>query len=583
MTEGASGGRPPGIWAASVMRRCAVGWLLALGLLAVPSLEAQETAGFPDFPGSRPLSLPAGTSPSPTPGAAEVELPVPLSGPAQALPGALRVRVDQIVVLGNTVFSSERLGAVGASFVGRELEGEALQTLQGKLTELYVSAGFVNSRAVLPDQDFEGGVLRVQIVEGRLADVVIQGTGGYSPAYLREQLMGPPGRPLNAFALESRIRRLQADPGIRSLKAVLRPGFSREEAILFVDVSESNRLSASVEAGDILNPTIGEMAGYLTVGFLNPIAGRGDRFGALFGLSEGLTDLQLEYALPVGRYGTALRADFRYSQASIVDEGLKALDFRSRYMAAGLTVSQPLWKADGVEVETGLRTEWRQSRSTAGGFPWAFSDAADADGNVRDFVFRFYQALVVQDDDQAFAFRSTWNFGTDALGATSGPIDRADFVSWLGQGQWLGRLEGSGINFLVRGNVQVALDPLVPFERFSVGGSSSVRGYRQNQEVRDSGYSLRVDARFPLIREPSGRTVLRVGPFVDSGRSWTTDRGENSSHVQLASVGVEAVWSPSPRLRFEFIYGYRLLAVAQFGETALQDHGIEFRIVAATF
>jgi hemolysin activation/secretion protein len=579
--EGASGGRPPGMWIAAAVGRCAVGGLFAFGLLAGPSIQAQETAGFPDFPGSRPLSLPP--APPPSSGDAEVDLPETLDVPAQAIPGALRVRVDRIVVLGNTVFSPQRLGAAGQGFVGRELDGGALQALQAKLTQLYVSAGFVNSRAVLPDQNFEGGVLRVQIVEGRLADVVIQGNRGYSQGYLRERLMGPPGRPLNAFALESRIRRLQADPGIRSLKAILRPGFSREEAILFVDVSESNRLSASVEAGDILTPTIGEMAGYLTVGFLNPMAGRGDRVGAIFGLSEGLTDLQLEYGLPLGRYGTALSADFRYSQASIVEESLKALDFKTRYMAAGLTVSQPLWQADGVEVEAGLRTEWRQSRSTAGGFPWSFSDAADANGNVRDFVFRFYQGLVVQGDNQAFAFRSTWNFGTDALGATSGPIDRADFVSWLGQGQWLGRLEGSGIDFLVRGNVQIALDPLVPFERFSVGGSASVRGYRQNQEVRDSGYSLRVDARFPLIREPSGRTVLRVGPFVDSGRSWTTDRGVNSSHVQLASVGGEAVWSPSPSFRFEFIYGYRILAVAQFGETALQDHGIEFRVVAATF
>jgi hemolysin activation/secretion protein len=136
---------------------------------------------------------------------------------------------------------------------------------------------------------------------------------------------------------------------------------------------------------------------------------------------------------------------------------------------------------------------------------------------------------------------------------------------------------------LIRGNVQVALDPLVPFERFSVGGSSSVRGYRQNQEVRDSGYSLRTDVRVPVLRAPTGRTVLRIGPFVDSGRSWTRGRGEDSSHAQLASVGVEMAWSPSPRFRFEFNYGYRLIDVTQFGESSLQDHGVEFRVVAATF
>ena len=77
--------------------------------------------------------------------------------------------------------------------------------------------------------------------------------------------------------------------------------------------------------------------------------------------------------------------------------------------------------------------------------------------------------------------------------------------------------------------------------------------------------------------------MLRVGPFFDSGRSWSEPRGEDTSHVDLASVGLEAVWSPSPRLRFEFVYGFRLIDVKEAGEKSLQDYGIEFRVVAATF
>ncbi len=561
------------------------GCLLLALLFAVsarPAL-AQESAGFPDFPGSRPLAIPERVAPPDSESAPVLGLPDPPPAVPGSPAGEIRVRVDRIVIEGNTVFAPERLAHVTSPFVGRLLNSEALQALRDALTQLYVSEGFVNSRAVLPDQDFKGKALRVRVIEGRLVDVVIKGNRGYRAAYFRDHLMGPAGRPLNAFVLEARIRRLQAEPGIRSLKAVLRPGASRDQAVLYVQVIESSRLTASIEAGDILNPTIGEMGGYLTVGFLNPVAGQGDHFAATAGFSEGLTDLQLEYGIPIGRYGTGLRADFRYSKAAIVDEGLAALDFRSQYMAAGLTVDQALWQSNGILVEAGLRTEWRQSRSTAGGFPWSFSDAANADGYVRDLVFRFYQGVSVQAGDQVFAFRSTWNLGANALGATSGVTDRADFVSWLGQAQWLKRLQGSGVEFLIRGNVQVALDPLVPFERFSVGGSSSVRGYRQNQEVRDSGYSLRTDVRVPVLRAPSGRTVLRIGPFVDSGRSWTRGRGEDSSHAQLASVGVEMAWSPSPRFRFEFNYGYRLIDVTQFGESSLQDHGVEFRVVAATF
>jgi hemolysin activation/secretion protein len=252
-------------------------------------------------------------------------------------------------------------------------------------------------------------------------------------------------------------------------------------------------------------------------------------------------------------------------------------------MAAAVTLSQPVWQRELYQVEAGLRAEWRESRSTILGFPFAFSPAADSDANVRDFVIRFSQSLVVQTGNDALAFRSTWNLGLNALGATSSDSDTGVFTSWLGQAQWLRRLEGSGIEFFARGNVQLALDPLLPFERFSVGGRSSVRGYRENQEVRDNGYSLGLEARIPILRAPSGRTVLRVGPFFDSGRSWTEQRGDESSHVDLASVGLEAVWSPSSRLRFEFVYGIRLIDVEEAGDKSLQDYGIEFRVVAATF
>ena len=564
----------------------ALGRSLLLGLVLVlveagAPARAQESPNFPDFPGSRPLVLP---EPPASQEADPVALPAAPLAPSPGTGARLRIQVTRIEVEGNTVLLPAALAELGRPYLGRPLGSQDLQSLQDALTRAYVNAGYANSWATLPDQDFVGGVLRVRIVEGQLSDVVITGNRGYSAAYLRERLRGPPGRPLNAFDLEGRIQVLRAEPGIRSIRATVRPGVSRDKAILYAEVREAPRLNASVDVGNLFNPTIGEMGGYLGVGVLNPLAGWGDRFGMMAGLSEGLTDLQLDYEIPVGDWGTGLGGDFRYSEATIVEPSLEALDIRTRYLAAALTLSQPVWQGSNYQIDAGLRAEWRESQSTVLGFPFAFSEAAGADGQLRDFVLRFSQSISAQTGNDAFGFRSTWNFGLNVLGATSAPSsDRADFVSWLGQAQWLRRLEGSGVELFMRANVQLALDPLLPFERFSVGGRFSVRGYRENQEVRDNGYSLGFEARIPVLRAPSGRTILRVGPFVDSGRSWSEPRADTGSPVNLASIGVEAVWSPSPRLRFELIYGYRLLSVTEAGEKSLQDYGIEFRVVAATF
>ena len=121
--------------------------------------------------------------------------------------------------------------------------------------------------------------------------------------------------------------------------------------------------------------------------------------------------------------------------------------------------------------------------------------------------------------------------------------------------------EESGLELLLRGSAQLALDPLLPFERFSVGGYYSVRGYRENQLVRDNGFSFGLDARLPLRRTPAGRTLLRAGPFVDVGRSWNQGRGVTEGKKTLASVGVAVAWWPWPWLRAEFSYGARLVDI----------------------
>lgn len=582
----AENGRSEGEGCKPARARSGPGWLglaALLGVLAAPA-AAQESPSFPDFPGSRPLPIPQpAPAPSPEPAPESLSPPEVIRG----LPGIaglrLSVQVSAVQVEGNTVLAAERVAELTSPYIGRALGSEDLQDLADGLTKMLVTAGYVNSWAVLPDQDFENGVLRVQMVEGQLADVVVSGNHGYRASFIRERLLGEPGSPLNAYALERRIRVLQGQPGIRSLRGTLRPGVSRDRSVLFLEVLESDRVSASLDFGDIYNPLIGEYGGHVGVAVMNPLAGRGDRFGVMAGLSSGLTDLQLDYRIPLGPGGTEISSDFRYSEAVIVDESLEALDIRSRYMAAAITVARPVFRADGWEIEAGLRTEWRQSRSTALGFPFNFTEAVDSQGNSRDFVLRFFQGVVFQTGQQAFAFRSTWSVGLDALGATTSSEDKGEFAAWLGQAQWLKRMQNSGIEFLARGTVQIALDPLLPFERFSVGGRSSVRGYRENQEVRDNGYSLGFEARIPLLRSPAGRTLLRAGPFVDMGRSWTEPDRKETSHVDLASIGVEAVWTPSPRLRFEFIYGIRLISVEERGEKSLQDYGVEFRVVAATF
>ena len=549
------------------------------GLTLVAGVSAEEVPSEGVFPGSRPLPLPpAPESPAPVP----LELPPPPPPRPGALPGDLRFFLREVAIEGNTVLPAAVLAEVTAPFVGREVDAGDLESLRDAVTGLFVRAGYVNSRATLPDQDLAGGRLRVRIVEGYLDEVVIRGNRGYRASTLRAQLMGDPERPLNAYAMERRLRALEAEPGIESLQAALRPGASRDQAILDLEVVEGRRLHVGLDFGNELNPLIGAEAGHLTLSYLNPL-GFADSLGVTLGVSEGLRDVRAEYATPLGRYGAQLKLDFRYSRAKIVEPDLEFLDIESRYLDAAIDLSQRLWVGERSQLVAGLRAAWRQSRSTYIFGSFSFSDAANDAGRVRDSVLRFYQEWSTRSANQVFVARSTWSVGLDVLGATSGPTDTAEFAAWLGQFQWLRRFEGSGLELVARGSTQLALDPLLPFERFSVGGYYSVRGYRENQLVRDNGFSFGFDARLPLRRTPAGRVLLRAGPFADVGRSWNQGRGVSEGKKTLASVGIAVTWWPWPWLRAEFSYGARLVDIDRPEHGALQDHGIDFRLFATAW
>lgn len=549
-------------------------------LIGMASGAAAQDTAIPDFPGSRPLDVPPLVEPDPAAPGAIVELPSPSREPTDdsAIP---KVFVRSIEIRGNTVLPESLLAETARGFVDRALDGNDLETLRTAISQHYRDAGYIGSGAVLPDQDFAGGQLRVVVVEARLRRIELHGQRSYRAGYLRTRIAGKPGAVLNIAALEGRLQRLRREPHIQALHAELRPGTLPGELHLDVEVIEARRYGGSLEVNNYQAPAIGAVNARMGIQYAN-LTGWGDELSVNAGFSAGVVDVDSQYRAPLNRHDTRLDLRFRYTTTKIVDPILSGVDIENRYIAGGVSLAQPLYRTPNTHFEMGLLGEWRQSRSYFDGFRFDFSDAAEK-GQVRTSVLRLFQDFVHQGRSQVFAARSTWSFGLNALGATSGPVETSSFVAWLGQVQWIRRFEPSGMELFARGYVQLALDPLVPFERFSVGGRYSVRGYRQNQLVSDSGYTLSFEARYPLLRAPNGRSTLQIVPFIDVGRGWFRGRGGEPPGESLAGAGIGLVWRPTDWCYAELFYGSDIWDVAETGSRDLQDHGISFRLSVMSF
>lgn len=515
-------------------------------------------------------------------------LPPPPTPPDTGrLSGALRVRVSAFHFTGNTVFSDAQLAAVVEPWTGREIDSEALEAARQALTLRYVEDGYVTSGAVIPDQKLDDGIVELRIVEGHLSRVIVDPTRWWQPAYFEQRLMLGSDRPLRVQDLEERLQLLQQDVRIRRVNARLAPGDRRGEAVLRVRVEEAVPLLFGLGVANDKPPSVGGLAGRLGLGFRN-LTGWGDQLTGAVALTGGLSDGEARYELPFTKWDTSFQARFRRTESTILEKPFDVADINSETQTFGLGFVQPLFRTPSDEVSVALLGEYRHNQTRIGddGFGFEYTGAGPTNGISKISVLRIGAEWIERTRRRVIALRSLASVGLPVLGATQNPGDIPDsqFVSWLTQFQWAERLpELYDIELIGRADLQLASAPLMPLEQIAVGGLRTVRGYRENQLVRDQAVVASLELRLPLYRSPGTRHVLQLVPFVDIGHGWSHRRGDFFNPVQLkpqtetlTSVGVGLRYRFLPHLLAELYWGSRLNDVPEPEETSLQDDGVHF-------
>jgi hemolysin activation/secretion protein len=254
-----------------------------------------------------------------------------------------------------------------------------------------------------------------------------------------------------------------------------------------------------------------------------------------------------------------------------------------------VTLRQPFYRTLRREFAVSLTAEHLYNATFLLGERFQFSPGADR-GQSTVSALRGALEWTDRTADQVLALRSRFSGGVDALGATIHDTDDVPdgrFVAWLGQFQLARRLSDWGLQGLARLDVQLASAPLLPLEQIAVGGRYSVRGYRENQLVRDNAVIGSVEARVPVVRSVSWADVVELASFVDAGTAWNT-RLATPDPRTLYSIGLGVRWAltlttPLPlRSEFELYWGVPLKHVKTQGGN-LQDHGLHLQFVVTVF
>jgi hemolysin activation/secretion protein len=556
----------------------------------IPSIEPEPPTIFEPSP-STPSEPP---TPRPLPPPAELLPPSPTTPPSdipsEGIPQAITVK--QFEFVGNTAFSDERLAEITEPYTDRPITFAELLNARTEITQLYLDAGYVTSGAFIPPQTLTEGTVTIQILEGGLEGIEVSGTERLNPGYVRSRLAIATEKPLNVPELIEALRLLQLDPLLENISAELSTGSGPGTSLLSVEVAEANPWSAEIFANNGRSPSVGSFRRGASLTHAN-VFGIGDGFTVGYTNTDGSNEIDLSYTLPLNPRDGTLTLSYGNTSSDVIEEPFTPLDIESSSRYFDLTVRQPVFRTPTQEFAIGITGSRRESDTSfdpfgTGRIPFPRLEA-DEDGRIVVSALRFFQEWTKQGPQEVLALRSQFSIGLDAFNSTINDavadtgeeIPDSRFFAWRGQAQWV-RLLAPDTLLLIRGDVQLADQGLLPIEQFGLGGLGSVRGYRQDQLLTDSGVFASAEVRLPIVRIPEWEGILQLIPFVDVGTAWNVGDAEDPDPNTLASVGLGLQWQQGDWLTARLEWGIPLISVDS-NDNTLQEEGIYFSITISPF
>ena len=478
--------------------------------------------------------------------------------PAQAAPGA-RVSVtrespvsremqaklerttfvlNKVVISGATVFTPADLSFAYGDMLGKRISLADAQTIVKRITTHYRQHGYMLSQAIVPSQNVRNGALNIQVVEGYIASVTVQGEvedsyRGILASY-GENIKSH--RPLKADDLERYILLMDDLPGATA-KGMVRPSPTQSGASDLVVTVTHKMYDASYALDNRGSKYVGPFQHTATVS-ANSLLGMYDRTTARLITTSPASELRfvdLQHEEQLSSEGTKAILTGSYSRTEPGD-ALKSQQIDGTSFFLQGKVTHPFLRSRPENLIGRLAFDTRDTTTDSAG-------AEITDDRLRvlraganyDFIDQFGGAVV---------FDSEISQGLDTIGATGSGTNRtrtdgdADFTKVMLDASRLQSL-GGGFSILTSMTSQYSFSRLLAAEQFILGGAIFGRAYDPAELAGDSGVAGKVELRYGRQVGAEYLNAYQVYGFYDIGSIWIRDAGVGiESQQSMASAGL---------------------------------------------
>ncbi len=399
-----------------------------------------------------------------------------------------------------------------------------LQAMVERLNRLYVEKHIGTAQAVLPPQTVKDGVVYIRLIEGTLGKVKVSGNRRISEKYLLDRIHGTMGELVDVNQLQSDLRRYNAT-NTYQVAANLAPGDEEGTSDLYLQLQEKENPLTSF----IYTDNAGQReSGRIRIGAYTEYRGIGGRDASIAFApvwTEGILGGSILFDTPVGNKGTRASISYSRNEVDIIRGAFRNFDMDARSNDLAFAVTHPLNVTPLTKTDIFFELHKKWSDTQYGEMQLAdwrsITMKAGLSSRIYDNHGMWFLMGSVTKYDSEDRFRNKDHEGY----YYSGYLMRRQN---LGNDQYLtARLYG-----------QYTSDKsLPPTEQFSLGGMSSVRGYKESTLSGDKGWFGGLEWSFPIS---SDHRTWRGLTFFDHGVCYNNFSIQTvEQHITSAGFGFE--------------------------------------------
>lgn len=420
------------------------------------------------------------------------------------------------------VLEQSEIDAITAEYVGKDVTVSDLYRMVEKINLLYEGKGFVTCRAFVLAQEIKDNVIQITLIEGKTGEVSVTGNRWTNSDYITDRLHLTKGEIANVNTLNKDLLRFNASNDVQ-LRIAMKAGKEEGTTDYVLEAVEPNQYMGSIWMDNGGSYTTGE---FRTGMFFNArnVSGLRDSVGVGLIYTKGTWAGSANYSQSIGLSGTKFNMSVSGNSIKVVKGDYDILDIRGHSSAYNFSIVQPWIINAKARSEISLGFNHQESTTELRAI-----NIVNTDNLINDYTLAF--AATDYGSSHVFYQKHSLMWGKSRDAANS---DNREFRLYKFNSIYQKAYQhGQSITFKMDGQ-WTDMDYLPTARQFYMGGSYSVRGYKENFKGGDSGVFMSAEYAVPLNKE---RTVTGYG-FFDVAHSYGQTTESDIADRMLSSVGL---------------------------------------------